>query len=79
MNDQLIAYIRTFTPIVVGFVLTWLAETLGIVIDAESSSELVATVQAALTAGYYALVSAFARKFVWLGWLLGYPTKPTYQ
>lgn len=80
MNDYFTSQIRTWTPILVGSVLSWLA-TQGLDIDA-SSPHILAIVTALtgfITALYYSCVRLLERKFPQVGWLLGSPTPPKYD
>jgi hypothetical protein len=70
--------IRTWVPVGVGMLLTWLASTLHIVIDPSSQAGLVALCVAVLSAGYYLLARLLERQFPWLGVLLGVAAKPVY-
>lgn len=78
MSDAIIAKIRTLVPVAVGFVLTALAQNLGIVIDEASANSLIAGFQALITAIYYVVVQIASSKFPAFGWLLGYPQQPKY-
>ncbi|GGM14409.1 hypothetical protein [Micromonospora yangpuensis] len=78
MHDYLISLIRTAVPVGVGAALAWLASRAGIVLDAESSTGLVAAMVALAIAGYYALVRALETRVPWLGVLLGKPASPVY-
>ncbi|HZE66591.1 MAG TPA: hypothetical protein VE081_08185, partial [Sporichthyaceae bacterium] len=61
-----------------GFLLTWLATTLKIVVDPSSQAGLVALCVAALSAGYYALARLLEKRWPALGFLLGVAAKPVY-
>jgi len=78
MNDYVIGHIRTYVPIAVGFVLTWLARELGIVIDENTEANLVLAVAGLVSAIYYGAVRALAEKWPWIGSLLGKNKAPTY-
>lgn len=78
MNNYVISLIRTWVPIGVGLLLTWLASSLHVVIDPSSQAGLVALCVAVLSAAYYALVRLLEKQFPWLGVLLGAVPKPTY-
>lgn len=70
LGSYALSLIRTYVPIAVGVVLTWLATHWGVVLD-EQTSIGVALVAVALVAGvYYAIVRAFERHFPGLGRLL---------
>lgn len=70
MNDFVTSLIRTWVPIGVGSVLTWLAANYDIVIPKDASSSLVLGVGALVTAVYYALARAVEKAYPWLGKLL---------
>jgi len=74
MNDYLVSHIRTFVPIVVGWVIVWLAN-IGFEVD---STEAVAAVTGAVIAVYYALVRGLAQKWPNVGVLLGINKAPSY-
>lgn len=78
LSNYLTSLIRTWTPIGVGLLATWAATHWHVVLSSHTSDLLVATVTAALGAGYYALVRAVEHRFPKLGWLLGSPAKPAY-
>ncbi len=78
VGDVLKSLIRTVVPAVVGLLLFLLAQW-GMSLDpatAESITLLLATV---FTAAYYTGVRALSVRWPWFGWLLGYPTNPTYE
>jgi len=74
-----ISLIRTWVPIAVGFVLSWLAVNAGVVVDDDSKAQLVAGLTAVLIALYYGLVHLLEQKFPKFGWLLGQATRPQYS
>lgn len=80
MNDIIISQIRTFVPIAVGVILSWLASK-GIH-PSVSQADMAAGIAALtgfFTAVYYTIIRLFEKyvspKF---GWLLGYAQKPSY-
>lgn len=75
MNDMLKSIIRTFVPVVVGLILSGLAQ-LGIEIEAAA---LAGIVDAIFIGGYYAIVRFLESKSANLGWLLGLPSPPNYE
>jgi hypothetical protein len=78
VRDAMAAFIRTYVPVLVGFVLTLLARKLGVILD-ETTSASLATGFAALVAGiYYGLVRLLEARFPKLGWLLGFAVQPSY-
>lgn len=74
MNDFLVSLIRTYTPIVAGYLVS-LALSAGFQVDSAQAETLLT---GASIAGYYALVRYLERKWPAVGWLLGSPRKPTY-
>lgn len=78
ISNFVTSLIRTYVPIGVGFVLTWVASSLRIVVDPSSQAGLVALCVAVLSAGYYFLARVLERKFPALGVLLGAAAKPVY-
>ncbi len=79
VSGYLTSLIRTWVPIGIGLVLTWLAEHFNIVLDSNSQAGLSALAVAVLTAGYYALVRLLEHKWPKIGILLGKAAKPVYQ
>ena len=80
MKELIISLIRTFVPVLVGQIMTWLA-TIG-VLDAtgEISAQLITTFTLLFTTLYYALVRVLETKLSpkW-GWLLGAAKAPEYK
>jgi len=80
MSDFIISQIRTYVPMIVGAVVSWLI--VKGVIDEASSQELITSWTAALTAAagavYYFVVRVLASKWGWFGYLLGVNVKPEY-
>lgn len=75
VNDMLKSIIRTFVPVVVGLILSALAQ-IGIEIEAAALAGLV---DALFVGGYYAIVRFLESKSANLGWLLGLPSPPHYE
>ncbi len=78
MNDYFLSLIRTWTPIAVGSVLSWLAVKYGIAVPESISNEVTVGLTAALIAGYYGIVRALERRWPWFGKLLGKAKQPEY-
>ena len=80
INAQIISIIRTFVPVLVGQIITWLA-TKGI-LDAtgEISALLITAFTLVFTTAYYA-IARYLETFVStkFGWLLGYAKAPEYK
>jgi hypothetical protein len=70
MSDFITSLIRTWVPIGVGAVITWLATNYNIVVPEDASSSLVVGVAALVTALYYAAARAVEKAYPWLGKLL---------
>lgn len=77
MSDVITSLIRTYTPILVGSVISWLA-TRGLNIDESTSAAAVTALTGALIAVYYTVVRLLERKFPQVGILLGSAKKPEY-
>lgn len=80
MNDYFTSLVRTYVPLIVGAVISWLAlHGIKPSITAAQMSVLYTTLTAAVTALYYTIVRLFEHyvspKF---GWLLGLAKTPSY-
>lgn len=78
MSDTLIAYIRTYVPIAVGSVLSWLFVTYGVVVSDDIKSAAAVGLTGIVIALYYALVNLLTKLNPFFGNLLGVKKKPTY-
>lgn len=78
MNNYVISLIRTYVPVGVGAVLSFLLVHYGLHPSAAIASAVTAALTAGITAVYYAAVRALEHKFPWLGVLIGAPAKPVY-
>ena len=78
MTNFLISLIRTYVPIAVGSVISFLVVQYGFVIDESITGQLVAGLTGLLIAGYYLLARLLERKFPQLGFLLGTSAVPVY-
>lgn len=78
MNDLVTSIIRTWTPILVGAVISWLTAR-GIHIDPTSAVGIVPFLTAFFSALYYFIVRLLESKFPAFGWLLGQAKKVTYE
>lgn len=76
-SDFITSLIRTYVPMLVGAITTWLLSR-GIELDANTTSGLVAFLTGAFSALYYLIVRLFERKFPQAGVLLGRAAKPKY-
>jgi hypothetical protein len=75
MQDYGKSIIRTIVPVVVGKLLSLLANT-GIEIDDPS---IIATIDAAVIAAYYSLIRYLESLNPWFGWFIGLPAPPHYE
>jgi len=78
MSDYVKGHVRTFTPIIVGYIATWLAANLDIIISDTTSLSISLAFGSALIAGYYAAIRGLGRKWPFFERLLGAQTQPTY-
>lgn len=77
LSDYKTSIIRTITPMVAGFIITWFASK-GVTFDEQFRGNLLLILQQLFSALYYIFVRALEAKYPKLGWLLGSPTKPKY-
>jgi hypothetical protein len=81
MNDYFLSVIRTYVPIGIGAVLSYIAVRWGIGVDDEMSTNLTIGFTALVTAVYYGLIRALEKRWPWIGKLLlglGAAAKPVY-
>lgn len=78
MNNFLTSLIRTYVPILVGSVISFLVVNYGLVVDENVTIQLVTGLTGFIIAGYYLLARLLERKFPQLGILLGSTAKPVY-
>lgn len=81
MNDYFVSLIRTWVPVGVGAAVTWLAATLGIVLDDETSKGLLVVSTAVVIAVYYAAARLVEKRYPGFGRVLvalGLAGKPVY-
>ena len=77
MNDVVISFIRTYVPIAVGSLISWLA-TKGLDIDAQTGQGLIVFLTGILIAAYYGVVRLLERQWPQFDVLLGSTKKPEY-
>jgi len=77
MTDFITSQIRTWVPIAVGAIISWLA-TLGLQIDSNTQAAIVIALTGLIQAAYYTVVRLLEKKFPKLGILLGTPKTPSY-
>ena len=75
MSNLITAQIRTWVPIGVGVLLTWLSTVAGVDYN---SPELAAGITGLVAAVYYSAVRYAAERFPAVGWLLGVNKAPGY-
>lgn len=75
MSTQIIAWIRTVTPSLVGLLAGWLL-TLGIELSPETRTQLALGLAGLFTAVYHFAVTKAEKKFPWIGVLLGVAKSP---
>ena len=78
MNNFVISLIRTYVPILVGSVISFLVVNYGLVVDASITTQLVTGLTGVIIAAYYLLARLLERKFPQFGVLLGSTQKPVY-
>lgn len=78
MNDYVLSLIRTWTPIAIGAVLSWLAVKYGIAVPESISNEVTVGLTAAVIGLYYAAVRALEKRWPAFGKLLGAAKPPVY-
>lgn len=78
MSDQIVSLIRTWVPVAIGSVLTWLVG-LGVVIPEDAEAGLAVGLTGVTIAVYYAVVRFLEKRWPWFGYLLGRKTPPTYD
>lgn len=77
MSDFVTSLIRTWTPIIVGSIVGWLASH-GLDVSAEDAVGLTAFLTAVFSGLYYLVVRLIERKYPSAGALLGSTKKPEY-
>jgi hypothetical protein len=78
MNNLITSLIRTYVPIIVGSVISFLAVEHGFAVEPDIQNQLVAGLTGVIIAAYYLVARLLERKFPELGVLLGSKQKPTY-
>lgn len=79
MQSLITSYIRTYMPIVVGGLVSWLV-TLGVELDAETQAGLIVALTGLSQAAYYFIARQLERKWPVVGKvLLGSSKQPTYR
>jgi hypothetical protein len=81
VNNFVVSLIRTYVPIAVGVVLTWLARKAGIVLDEGTGAMASVVAVAVISAVYYTLARAVEERFPVIGKILvalGFGSAPAY-
>ena len=78
MSDFVTSQIRTYTPIIAGALVSWLA-TKGMELDAETQAGLIVALTGTAQAAYYFIVRLLERRWPKVGVLLGSAKKPEYK
>lgn len=77
MNDLVVSFIRTYVPIAVGSLISWLT-TKGLDVDPTTGQGLIVFLTGILIATYYGVVRLLERQWPQFGLLLGSAKKPEY-
>lgn len=77
MNNFVTSLIRTWSPVVVGVIVTYFARK-GFTFDDQFSTNLLLAIQGLLSGLYYLVVRLLEKKFPQVGVLLGVAAKPKY-
>lgn len=77
MNSWVVQQVRTWVPVIVGSFAAWLL-TLGVDLSAEAQGGLVVGLTGLIVGVYYTVTSWLAKKWPWLGFLLGSTRQPVY-
>lgn len=77
MSDFVTSLVRTYVPIIVGAVVSFLA-TKGINVEPEAAAGLTAFLTAVISGAYYLVVRLLESKYPAFGKLLGSSKKPEY-
>jgi hypothetical protein len=78
VNNFVTSIIRTWVPIAIGVVVTWLQIALEYTVDPETSAMLISFVTGITIAAYYGLIRWLEGRFPQIGWLLGLAKAPGY-
>jgi hypothetical protein len=76
-QNLVLSLVRTWVPIFVGTLISWLA-SLGINVDTHTRESFVIVMTALVIGLYYTVVRLLERQFPQLGFLLGTPQQPVY-
>ncbi|MFI6516553.1 hypothetical protein ACIBF1_13425 [Spirillospora sp. NPDC050679] len=70
MDDYVVSLIRTWVPVAIGALVTWLATETGIVLDESTSAPLTVAAVGIVTAVYYALARLVEQRWPAVGRIL---------
>lgn len=73
-----ISYIRTWIPMAVGALITWLATSHNIIVDDATSAALIAGFNGLVSAIYYGVARLLEKVNPIFGYFLGVPKQPVY-
>lgn len=80
MSDQIISYIRTYVPVAIGSLLSFIVTKYGIVVDENISTALATLLTAVLIAAYYFVARQLEKHYPQIGkLLLGSAKQPDYK
>ena len=71
--------IRTYTPVLVGALVTFLSRKWGIIIDEDASADLTLALGGIATLVFYTVVRILEKEIPAVGWLLGLAKQPAYS
>lgn len=78
MNDYVLSLVRTWVPIGVGAVLSWLAVKYGVAVPESISNEVTVALTGVVIGVYYAIVRGLEKRWPAFGKLLGRAKQPEY-
>jgi hypothetical protein len=78
LHDYLLSLIRTYVPVAIGTVLTYLATHFNVVLPEDASAGLLIGATGIVVGLYYGLVRALETRWPWFGKLLGKQAQPAY-
>jgi hypothetical protein len=79
LSNLVISFIRTYVPIIVGSVLSWVAVNSGIIVSEDLKNEATVFFTALIIALYYGILHLLEQKWPAFGKLLGKEAIPVYS
>jgi hypothetical protein len=76
-SNTVLSLVRTWVPIVVGSLISWLAG-LGLNVNDDAQGAMTVLMTAILIGLYYTVVRLLEKQFPWIGVLLGAQAQPQY-